>query len=83
MIRSIATEMYKVYHNLSPLFIGELFNEKTVHHNTRSNLSIKIDNDNNVHCNKKASFKTPKVKTTRFGIETIKWMGPHYLEFYT
>ena len=27
-LRALATEMYKVYHNLSPLFIRELFNEK-------------------------------------------------------
>ena len=28
-LRALATEMYKVCHNLSPLFIRELFHEKT------------------------------------------------------
>ena len=39
-------------------------------------MSIEINNAENIHCNKKATFKTPKVKTTCFGIKTIRWMGP-------
>ena len=46
-------------------------------------MSIEIDNDENIHCNKKASFVTPKVKTTRFGIEKIRWMGPIIWNFIT
>ena len=48
---------------------------KNVHYNTRSNVPIEIGNGKNIHC-KKASFKTPKVKTIRFGIETTICMGP-------
>ena len=75
-LKTLATEMYKVSKNLSPPFIRELFTEKEVTYNTRSNVSIDVDDNNKTHCTKKMNFKIPKANTTHFGLETIRRMGP-------
>ena len=71
-LRTLATEMYKVSKNLSPLFIRELFTEKEVTYNTRSNVFIDVDDNDKTHCTKKMNFKIPKANTTHFGLETIR-----------
>ena len=55
--------------------MSDLFIEKNVPYNTRSNVHIDTKDDK-VHCTKKSNFKTPKPKTTHYDLETIGWMGP-------
>ena len=75
-LRALATEMYKISHDLSPPFMRELFIEKTGNYNTRSTYVVDIDKSNEIHCTKKLNFKIPKAKTTHFGLESIRRMGP-------
>ena len=37
-LKALANEIYKVYHNLSTLFIRDICNEKNIYNNTRSNV---------------------------------------------
>ena len=74
-LRALAIEMYKVSNKLSPPFMSDLFIEKNVPYNTRSNVHIDTKDDK-THCTKKSNFRTPKPKTTHYGLETIRWMGP-------
>ena len=55
---------------------SDLFTEKEVIYNTRSNVSIDVDDNNKTRCTKKMNFKIPKANTTHFGLETISRMGP-------
>ena len=55
--------------------MSDLFIEKNVPYNTRSNVHIDTKDDK-THCTKKSNFRTPKPKTTHYGLETIRWMGP-------
>ena len=75
-LKALATEIYKVLNNLSPLFMRLSFNEKNVTYNSRSNATMKRDNGSKIHCTKKRSLKIPKESTTHCGIETIRRMGP-------
>ena len=75
-LRALATEMYKISHDLSPPFMRELFIEKTGNYNTRSTYVVDIDKSNEIHCTKKLNFGIPKAKTTHFGLESIRRMGP-------
>ena len=59
-LQRLATEMYKIKHNLSPLPIQELFTEKVHRHDLRNN----------------RSWETFNVRTVKYGTETIRHMGP-------
>ena len=48
--RVVAIDIYKVHHNLSPIFIRELFDENYVYCSTRSSVSIRMENEDNIHC---------------------------------
>ena len=54
--------------------MGELFIEKEVIYNTKSNISINGHDDDKIHCTKKLNFKIPKANTTYFSLETIRRM---------
>ena len=75
-LRVLATEMYKISHDLSPPFMRELFTETDENYNTRSNFVVDIDKSNEIHCTKKLNFKTPKARTTQFGLESVRRFGP-------
>ena len=77
-LRTLAIEMYKVSNELSPPFMSELFIEKNVSYNTRSNVHI-YTKDDKIHCTKKSNYRTAKPKTTHYGLETIGWNL--YMEF--
>ena len=59
-IQRLATEMYKVYNNISLGFISEIFPKSNTTHNLRS------QND----------FVIPKVNTVLWGSETLRILGP-------
>ena len=42
-LRTLATEMYKIWQNLPPPFVRELFTDTDVTYNTTSNVSIDVD----------------------------------------
>ena len=59
-LQKLATEMYKVKHNLSPVPLQEIFQQ--------------VDNSNDLRNNN--DFEIPKVRTVNNGIETIRYRGP-------
>ena len=61
--------------NLRALAMSELFTEKNVPYNTRSNIHIDTKDDK-IHCTNESNFRTPKPRTAHYGLETIGWMGP-------
>ena len=68
--------MIKISQNLSLPFIRELFTKNEVVYNTRSNISINVDDDHKTNYTRKLNFKVvPIEKTTNFGHDTIKRMG--------
>ena len=59
-LQRLATEMYKVKNNLSPLPMQELFKDQPCRYDLRHNRSWQI----------------PSVKTVAYGTETIRYRGP-------
>jgi len=59
-LQRLATEMYKIKNHLSPEAMQELFKEKTNYHDLRN----------------KRSWETGKLRTVKYGTETIGNMGP-------
>ena len=59
-IQALAIEMYKVRNNLSPQIMTDMFQFRTNRPNTR--------NDN--------EFWVPMPKTTNYGSESVKYLGP-------
>ena len=57
---TLATEMFKVKHNLSPEIVINMFSKNEVCYNSRAH----------------SEFILPNVKTVKFGAETIKFLGP-------
>ena len=57
---TLATEMYKILHNVSPEIMEDIFKIKTNHYNTLNALI----------------FSKRNVKTARYGLQTISYMGP-------
>ena len=47
-LRTLATRMYKISHNLSQFVMREFFTGKNVNYNTRSNVTIDIDDNDKV-----------------------------------
>ena len=63
-LQRLAIEMYKVKNNIAPLPMQELFIENSDHHSLRS----------------KRFWNVPRVRTTAFGTETIRFRGPKIWE---
>ena len=63
-LQTLAVEMYKVKHNLTPPFMHTLFPSTQNHYNIRNN----------------PEFKTENVHTTYFGTETLTYRGPKIWE---
>ena len=59
-LRARATEMYKIYHGISPTIMNEIF---TLRHQKQCNLR-------NWTC-----FDVPKVRTVNHGFESVKYLG--------
>ena len=59
-LQRLATEMYKIKNNLSPLHMRELFKEKINHYDLRN----------------KSYWETDNKRTVKYGTETIRHMGP-------
>ena len=59
-LQRLATEMYKIKNNLSPVPMQELFKEKINHYDLRN----------------KSFWETDNVRTVKYGTETIRYMGP-------
>ena len=63
-LQKLATEMYKVYNDLSPSLVKSIFPEKKVPYNLRN----------------KNPFKSTNVRTVFHGTETIRFRGPKVWE---
>ena len=63
-LQTLATEIYKVMHDLSPTLMNEIFQLKDSTYNLRKN----------------TTFKTRNVKSVYYGTETISYLGPKIWE---
>ena len=59
-LRALATEMYKIYHGISPTIMNEIF---TLRHRNQYNLR------------NWTYFDAPKVKTVNHGSESVRYLG--------
>ena len=59
-LRALATEMYKIYHGISPTIMNEIF---TLRHQNQYNLR------------NWTYFDAPKVKTVNHGSESVRYLG--------
>ena len=59
-LRALATEMYKIYHGISPTIMNEIL---TLTHQNQYNLR------------NWRYFDTPKVRTVNHGSETVRYLG--------
>ena len=59
-LRAFATEMYKIYHGISPTTMNEIF---TLRHRNQYNLR------------NWTYFDAPKVKTVNHGSESVRYLG--------
>ena len=59
-LRALATEMYKIYHGISPTIMNEIF---TLRHQNQYNLR------------NLTYFDAPKVKTVNHGSESVRYLG--------
>ena len=59
-IQVLATEIYKVYHNISPLIMSEVFPDRTTEYNLRGNPNLSTRNLHSVH----------------YGTDSLSHLGP-------
>ena len=59
-LQRLATEMYKIKNNLSPIPVQDIFKEHVNMYDLRNN----------------RSWELPKVRAIHYGIETIRYRGP-------
>ena len=59
-IQVLATEIYKVYHNISPLVMSEVFPDRTTEYNLRGNPNLSTRNLHSVH----------------YGTDSLSHLGP-------
>ena len=59
-LQKLATEMYKVKNNISPIPVTEIFKENNIQYNLR----------------KKRNWECAKTRTVFYGTETIRFQGP-------
>ena len=70
------TEMYKISHNMSPIFMEDLVTEIDTKYHTRSSYKVELDDNCNATCSKKLSYYPKKVNTSSFGHQSFSWLGP-------
>ena len=75
-LRALAIEMYKISHDLSPDFMKDILTKTHDSYPTRSNCNVKIENDGSISHSQKSNFRTPKVNTVTFGLESFRCLGP-------
>ena len=63
-LQVLATEMYKNYHNLSPLIMSDIFPRRTIQYNLRGN----------------QDFSTRNVHSVRYGTDSLSYLGPKICE---
>ena len=63
-LRALATEMYKIYHGISPTIMNEIF---TLRHQNQYNLRYRT------------YFDTPEVRTVNHGSESIRYPGSKHI----
>ena len=68
--------MYKIAHDLSPDFMKDILTKTHDSYPTRSNCNVKIENDGSISHSQKSNFRTPKVNTVTFGLESFRCLGP-------
>ena len=59
-VQVLATEMYKVYHNLAPLIMSEVFPRRTMKYNLRGN----------------SNFSTRNMHSVHYGTDSLSHLGP-------
>ena len=59
-LRALATEMYEIYHGISPIIMNKIF---TLRHQNQYNLR------------NWTYFDAPKVKTVNHGSESVRYLG--------
>ena len=64
-VQLLMIEMYKVKNNLAPILMCEVFKVKT---------------ESNYNLRTKQEFEIPKVRTTNFGTESLRYLGPKLWE---
>ena len=75
-LRTLATEMYKINHSLSPKLMKDLVTVTDNSHCTRSNFNVKLEKDGSTVCTEKSNYRASKPDTVSFGLNSIKWLGP-------
>ena len=55
----------------------EMMNAIDIPHNTRSSCQVEVDSDGNItDFTKKSNYRCDKAKTSRYGLKSIRWLGP-------
>ena len=65
-LRVVAVEMYKISHNMSPIFMEDLVTEIHTKYHTRSSYKVELDDNCNTTCSKKLNYYSRKVNTSSF-----------------
>ena len=63
-LQVLATEMYKNYHNLSPLIMSDIFPRRTIQYNLRGN----------------KDFSSRNMHSVRYGTDSLSHLGPKIWE---
>ena len=72
----MAIEMYKISNGLWPTFMAEMMNEIDIPYYT-SPCEVEVDIDGNItDFTKKSNWRCDKVKISRYGSKSIRWLGP-------
>ena len=75
-LRVVAVEMYKISHNMSPIFMEDLVTDIDTKYHTRSRYKVELDDNCNATCSKKLNYYLKKVNTSSFGLQSFSWLGP-------
>lgn len=75
-LRALAIEMYKISHNLCPMFMNEMVTEASLPYNTRSTTKVEVDYNGKCESDKKLNYKVPAIKTVSYGNESFRYLGP-------
>ena len=69
--------MYKFSRGVSPKFMYDLVEEFGTKYHTRSRYGVELEEGSNVKSlNKKINYRSQKSKTSSFGLESFRWLGP-------
>ena len=62
---------------LSPTFMVEMMNELDISYHTGSPCQVEIDIDDiSADFTKKSNYRCDIAKTSRYGLKSIRWLGP-------